>query len=540
MYRMLIVDDEERIVNSIYDLMEERFDFELHRCHSAVQAMTEVKKMRFDVIISDIAMPQMSGLELVEEVHKIWPKCHFLMLTAYNSFEYAYEALKHDRVDYLLKVESYDTICEVIAKKRELIEQERRQAERLLDYDRHLHHLNESMRGYFLKRMIVMGTPLPAQSDLDEIALPIRLSEPVLLVLAATEPNGPLDHSRAAAVVDDWISTQLEQYGLQQFSYTSAASHSILFAIQPKQGTTRSLEELTVYIHTVFENLSPIMEEQTGQRLAILCSDRFIRWTEIHTLYQRCAIRLENMRSESGMMILLVDQEMNQNDAIITFPNIDELALLWEMIKCGNLSGFRAAMQQGLGELCKTMDVSALQKHASVTAIGYLLTETTKMYAPEYIGSAEFQAMRQCVGFASGTEWLESVFAAVENILASNESSKENKGAWLVQRVDQYIEQHYAEDITLTALAEIMHYSPSYLSRFYKTSTGTNLMNRVYDVRIAKARELLSHTNLKVNEIAARTGFCSSKYFNRVFKKATGISAAQYREAHSVLPGMKS
>ena len=61
-----------------------------------------------------------------------------------------------------------------------------------------------------------------------------------------------------------------------------------------------------------------------------------------------------------------------------------------------------------------------------------------------------------------------------------------------------------------------------------------------YDVRIAKAKELLSHTNLKVNEIAARTGFCSSKYFNRVFKKATGISAAQYREAHSVLPGMKS
>ena len=202
MYRMMIVDDEERIVNSIYDLMEDQFDFELYRCTSALQALAEIRRIRFDIIISDIAMPQVNGFELAEEVLKIWPKCHFLMLTAYNSFEYAYQALKYDRVDYLLKVESYDRICEVIAKKRMLIEQERRQEERLQDFDRNLQQLNQSMRDYFLKRIVVMGTPLPDQSDLDAIALFIRLNDPVFLVLAGTDSCSPVDHRRAADIVE--------------------------------------------------------------------------------------------------------------------------------------------------------------------------------------------------------------------------------------------------------------------------------------------------------------------------------------------------
>ena len=64
MYRMMIVDDEERIVNSIYDLMEENFDFELYRCYSGVQALALLKRKRFDIIMSDVSMPQMSGLDL--------------------------------------------------------------------------------------------------------------------------------------------------------------------------------------------------------------------------------------------------------------------------------------------------------------------------------------------------------------------------------------------------------------------------------------------------------------------------------------------
>ena len=270
--------------------------------------------------------------------------------------------------------------------------------------------------------------------------------------------------------------------------------------------------------------------------MAVLCPDRFIRWEQIHALYQRCVIRMEKLRSESGMEMIMVDQELNQQHAGFNFPNIDEIMLLWEMIKNKNLSGFRTAMEQGLGELCSTQNTQSLRTHTSVIAIGYLLTETAKLYASEYLQQETFKKTAYNVEkYASGRQWLEDVFSVVESILASNKAAKVNKGAWLVQCVNQYMEQHYAEDITLTALADQMHYSPSYLSRYYKSNAGVNVMNHLYDIRILKARQMLSQTSMKINEIAEKTGFCSTRYFNRVFKKSTGITPAQFR-ASATLP----
>ena len=185
MYRMMIVDDEERIANSIYDLMDERFDFELYRCYSAVAALDVIRTMRFDIVITDIAMPGMSGLELLNKVQAIWPKCHFLILTAYDSFDYAYETLRHDRVDYLLKIESYDTICQCVERKLQDIQKERSREEKLRHYDQYVQQVGESMGRYFLKRIIVQGIPLPDQHDLDQFSVPLRLEQPVMLVFLA-------------------------------------------------------------------------------------------------------------------------------------------------------------------------------------------------------------------------------------------------------------------------------------------------------------------------------------------------------------------
>ena len=528
MYRMMIVDDEERIVNSIYDLMEENFDFELYRCYSGVQALALLKRMRFDIIISDVSMPQMSGLDLLEAAKALWPKCHFLILTAYNNFDYAYRAMKYDRVDYLLKVESYDEICRIIEKKRARIEQERQEELQLQHYDHRLHHLSENMCRYFLKRIIVQGIPLPEQSDLCAINLSIRLDQPVLLALAITDVQGAVEQSKAGASIDDTVNAQLAQYQMASFTYVS--NSNIVFALQSTAKEPRQPDELVIYAQTVFENLPQIAEEQAGHKLAILCSDHFVPWVEAHALYQRAAIALESLRNESGMMIFSVESEMRQTMSEIGFPNMDEAYLLWEMIKCGNLQGFNELMQKGMAELRQVQNLQALLPHTSISAVGFLLLETAKMYAPHYAEQPKFKALVSCFGYERGQAWLDDVMDAMSSILQARDTSQQKNGTWLVERINQYIEQHYAEDITLTTLADIMHYSPSYLSRFYKLNTGVNLMSHVYDVRIANAKSLLTKTNLKIPEIAANTGFCSSKYFNRIFKKAVGISAMQFRE----------
>ena len=133
MLRMLIVDDEEHIVNALYGVLAERFDdIEIQRAYSSVTALKMITKMRFDLIISDISMPQMSGLELLDEIRRLWPRCYVLLLTAYDRFDYAYQAIKYERVDYLLKIESYDEICRIVQEKLTLIHQQQEEDEKLL------------------------------------------------------------------------------------------------------------------------------------------------------------------------------------------------------------------------------------------------------------------------------------------------------------------------------------------------------------------------------------------------------------------------
>lgn len=461
MYRMMIVDDEERIANSIYDLMDERFDFELYRCYSAVAALDVIRTMRFDIVITDIAMPGMSGLELLNKVQAIWPKCHFLILTAYDSFDYAYETLRHDRVDYLLKIESYDTICQCVERKLQDIQKERSREEKLRHYDQYVQQVGESMGRYFLKRIIVQGIPLPDQHD--------------------------------------------------------------LLVIQPGGESNLAGDRIT-YVQTALENLPQTVEEETGRKLAILCADAPILWQQAHTLYQRAAVRLEDIRSESGMMVLDTAEELRHSDGELFFPSMEELNMLWEMVKCGNIDSFLRVLRDELD----TAGFPALPE-TTVAAVGYLLTEAGRLYAPRQDIAAEKKRLTACEHFGTLDDWLAAITGYLKRIRQTREENRESRETWLIVRINQYIEQHYQEDLTLTMLADEVHYSPAYLSRFYKANTGTNVMTHLYNVRIGKAKELLENSNDKVSDIAIKTGFCSTKYFNRVFKKMTGLSPAQFR-----------
>ena len=197
--------------------------------------------------------------------------------------------------------------------------------------------------------------------------------------------------------------------------------------------------------------------------------------------------------------------------------------MLWEMVKCGNIDAFR----QVFLEHVQGIDTPAALPPHTRAAVSYLMLEASRLYGEG--DPAAYGALLKGKEYTSLREWVEALAEELNRLRQRREASRESRDAWLIVRINQYIEQHYAEDLTLTLLANEMHYSPSYISRFYKAGTGTNLMTHLYNVRIQKARELLSGSNGKVSDIAAKTGFCSTKYFNRVFKKVTGVSPVQYR-----------
>ncbi|TYP78956.1 response regulator [Paenibacillus methanolicus] len=114
------------------------------------------------------------------------------------------------------------------------------------------------------------------------------------------------------------------------------------------------------------------------------------------------------------------------------------------------------------------------------------------------------------------------------------EDNPQDMHSLIVQRVHAYIREHLNGDTSLTAIADHVHLNPSYLSRYYKQTTGCNLLDHIQSKKVEEASRLLTLTSLKMQEIALRTGFDSPSYFTTFFKRKTGISPQEYRNLKGV------
>lgn len=526
MYRVLIVDDEERIVNSLYGLMQERFELEIYKAFSGAEAKEMIGRMRFDIVITDIAMPQLSGLDLLDMIKQRWPECYVLLLTAYDKFDYAYVALKYDRVDYLLKVESYDEISRVVGEKIEQMEKERREREKVLKLYGDLNMVSSGIRDYVLKRFIVQGVNLPEQKDLDGINLSIRLDCPALLVMGTLDSEDPVERKRIMAGIDEYLIDQVASRGFICYSHVSAGY--VFWVIQG--GSSPNLEEQNVYLRGIFEELPQTVEERLGRRLALLCTDTLVAWKQMHKIFRRATGRLEQMRNESGMVIVCAEELLAENEQQFNFPSVEELSILWEMIRCGNTRGLMLRLKEGLAGIEQTPHLRDIMPCTGVSAMSFLLSEAAALLCPQMLRQEEFMRLLRCEGIDSGAQWVAAVCSALEGIMTHRDESQKNMGRWLIEYINQYVEANYDKDITLTMLADEVHYSPAYISRLYKQETGQNLLQHIVGVRIAHARRMLTETSMKLSEIALQCGFCSTKYFNQVFRRNVGMSATQYRE----------
>lgn len=133
----------------------------------------------------------------------------------------------------------------------------------------------------------------------------------------------------------------------------------------------------------------------------------------------------------------------------------------------------------------------------------------------------------------------EALFQAARHLCAGIEKTGRSFGR-LTKEAIYFIHTHYMEELSLADIAEHVNVVPTYLSSVFRRETGQTVNSYLIALRMKKARELLSSTNLKVTEVARAVGICNTRYFSACFKKEVGRSPNDYREAHRVLPGERS
>jgi len=153
---------------------------------------------------------------------------------------------------------------------------------------------------------------------------------------------------------------------------------------------------------------------------------------------------------------------------------------------------------------------------------------------PDYPRHAHLSAMLLDIwSSADLAELEEQMTAYLGNILRHIAQTNENALVGeLINQVQSYIQEHFAENLTLNVLSERFYVSPSYLSRLFKKKTGTNFIDYLTLLRIEKAKEYLTQTSRKIYHISEMIGYENPRYFAKLFKEETGCTPQEYRAQH--------
>jgi len=290
-----------------------------------------------------------------------------------------------------------------------------------------------------------------------------------------------------------------------------------------------SMEELT-QTNEVFNKIQQIFDaDKEYYNVIIGIGDLIYNLQELHMSYNTAMTAIQNRSNDNMLQRLPSDKTSMGNGVLYTLYDQQKLI---NCVKSGNPENLIAAVSDILDTNIK-MGISfdsakVLYQQLLTTGIQYLNEQGENINSLENVNTIKAILNGQDVftNIDNSKSFFSKFYDEVMLICASKYM---HKNVDLVEKITEYVNERYSEDLCLDQIADDLMVSMKYVSRIFKQKTGVNLTDYIYDVRVDKAKELLKTTNLKINEISSKVGIESRTTFLRVFKKRTGVTPNEYR-----------
>lgn len=313
MYRLLIVDDEPDVLQALYDMLldHESLDLDVLKAGSAGEALEILNRERLDIVLSDICMPGMDGIELLRHVRENWPDCRMIFLTGHTEFTYIYQAEKLEAVSYILKTEGRQKIVDALDKAIGQIRAQNRRTE--LESTVLGHHATD--RPYLLRELMesLVGGDRSAglRLALNQLCPGLDANQPLLV--AAGSVNGAekpdlLDKTRFFMVLEELCAYHLGKHF--QVVLGETARWKILFLIQPTHAST-DWNRLAHLARGSFEAIQTACMEEHNIYLSIILDTQERSVWSVRPLYEKMAAILDEAMSYGAgiRLVSLADEK---------------------------------------------------------------------------------------------------------------------------------------------------------------------------------------------------------------------------------------
>ncbi|MFC5405289.1 AraC family transcriptional regulator [Cohnella soli] len=515
--KIMIVDDEVIIRNGLSTVINwEELGFTLlPPAASAEEALFRFRDEQPNIVLSDIKMAGMDGIAMASEMKRQSPDTEIIILTGFDTFTFAQQAIREGVSDYLLKSSRPEEIIMAAMKAKQRL-QERWESNEEMSRGR------SAFRDRLLERLAAEGT-LSGQSEesADELLPRLRLTEnrlslQVLLLTAGGWGDRLEDLALARFAVANIVQEILP-------CETLLHKDKILVVLNQAaeaEGTTSSLE-------TEFGRISRKLKcklfvaagstVDSIEKLKRSCEEAEYAFAYRWIAKEDTFIPFESVKGRQGGRKVCSEEEETKLVSIAKSGSVIELRQWVDETVSGQLSD---------PEVTPDSLRAYLQ---SIILFGRRWLERVVSTVGEPSSLAELQ--RQDVHErADNLNPYETLFAPLKTIMDVYRETMSGERVSYIKRAIAYIKDHLDRNLTLQQVAKHVHLNPNHFSEVFKRETGLTYIEFVTKERIARAMELLDSTPMKVAEIAGRVGYEDVKYFGQLFKKTTGRTPSEYRD----------
>lgn len=542
--RLLIVDDEHYIVNYLADLIDEQHfpNLEIYKCYSGKEALSIAQTSLIDLMLLDIHMPGLSGLEVASQVTELLPRCRIIFLTAYDNFDHIYESNKLEHTRYLLKTEDDEVILQEISHTLKELEEENNNSLLLSEAQQKSFLLSHLLQQNILKGIVAGHSIEKLEREL-RIAgsdFTLDLHQPVYLMYTQvhyrTLEETNLTNSSYTLQYLQMIRKLLE--GKFQFSMLDFGNGTLLLFFQPSPSFPSEFD----FLQSVANDFSDYFLTEYRRRITAVLYPELTDWNNVYNRFHK----MQEYAEASGDAVPLIYSSV-KTDGSDTVPSIGSESALDRVSLEKKLQELSFYLYQGsqkeytstlkyLYAECNAIrsmhNISAIKIY---TSISLMLMQYIELYQLQgkIISRIAIYPLYYIHDFSSWKEAFQYLDKLSNHIFDILNSKKMDRNEQLVQKIKSYIRDHIGESLTLTTISRIVNYNEAYISRLFKQTNGLGISEYISQERINKAKTLLVSTSDSMQNIAMATGFDTAQYFSIVFKKSTGISPSEYRRSHT-------
>ncbi|MCL2362821.1 MAG: helix-turn-helix domain-containing protein [Defluviitaleaceae bacterium] len=518
MYKLLMVDDERLIADLLYEYLSQKLEgeTELYKAYSGRSAVAIMEEIQIDILVTDITMPGISGLELHQKAKEINPSCQIIFLTGYNDFSHIQYALRHESADYILKSESNDVICASIRKAMGELDAAL-DAERVQLLAKQQWALSMPILHERIIHSLLDGEAYNSAA-FTEIEFPLNIENPVLLMMGRIDEGYSMTKNtlyKLKNAVKEYLRPMGDVFSIIE-------GNDLLWIIQPSLASTGTAKS---NLKSKMDMILKLTLQSFNVSMPMVISEDFVAFDMVSHTWHGLKQTIKNLYGlSSGMMLIEHNsKQSNQNGAWLRIRNIiRQINLSTETLQ-------RDKYEKHYAELIKIIDTSEISQAEQIEI-------AIRIYLA-FLSHSNNNGIKQEVVFQDYFSYPKpwEKYNELFGEIADDFFTKQHESAFrntnqILGDLKRYIQANLGGDTSLGTLAELVHFSPSYLSRLFKQVTNTSLTEYIGRLKYKEAAELLRNSDMKILQIASELGFETQSYFSRFFKKYAGVGPQEYRD----------